>query len=52
MGVTYELKQNGTQIFVDEEKFDQVLIKLYMIKIHYVTGEWMDHNLNFNKTLV
>ena len=28
MGVTYELKQNGTQIFVDEEKFDQVLIKL------------------------
>ena len=28
MGVVYELKQNGCQIFVEAEKFDQVLIKL------------------------
>ncbi len=28
MGVVYELKQNGSQIFVDANKFDQVLIKL------------------------
>ena len=28
MGVTYELKKNGTEIFVAEDKFDQVLIKL------------------------
>lgn len=28
MGVVYELKQNGSQIHVDAEKFDQVLIKL------------------------
>ena len=28
MGVVYELKQNGSQIFVEAEKFDQVLIKL------------------------
>ena len=28
MGVVYELKQNGAQIFVEEDKFDQVLIKL------------------------
>ncbi|MEK9724353.1 MAG: flagellar basal-body MS-ring/collar protein FliF [Rhodospirillaceae bacterium] len=28
MGVVYELKQNGSQIFVDADEFDQVLIKL------------------------
>lgn len=28
MGVMYELKQNGAQIFVETDKFDQVLIKL------------------------
>lgn len=28
MGVAYELKKNNTQIFVDADKFDEVLIKL------------------------
>jgi len=28
MGVVYELKQNGSQIFVDADKFDQVLLQL------------------------
>lgn len=28
MGIVYELKQNGSQIFVDAGKFDQVLINL------------------------